>query len=586
MIEPKIHPQLLLHPLRFYLRKFRRWLFVGFFFLIITNVLDGISPLLIKLALDQLEKRTPLAEVDRTILFFFFAMTGLAVTRWGWRYGFGHFHTSILEHLRRRTFIKLLSLSQRFFHKSSVGDLVSVVINDIQTFRQNIGAGLLVFFDGVIILSVILPIMVRMNADWTWKCLLLVPLVPLAIFKMMRKIHLASQKNQENFGEISRATQENVSGIRLIKGFAIEDQMLKNFATLNERYQQSSTETALWDSMFAPLFHGTVAFGNVILVFLVLQDQGTEAISLGTFVAFSRYIQKMVWPMMALGMGLSQFQKGFGAFERVKDLLQQTSEIKDKGSRSLPEFESLEVKNLNFHYQPTAPWILKNVSFQIQRGEFVGLIGPVGAGKSTLLQLLPRLFDASSGEILINGHAIREYRLEDLRKQICLVPQDLFLFSETIKENVHVDEPDSTVQEILARVQLMEEIEKFPSGLHTSLGERGVNLSGGQRQRMTLARALIKLPQVLLIDDTLSAVDVETEGKILQAIGEFAKGKTLIMVSHRIESLRQAQKIIVLSEGQIEAIGTHDDLLHFSPTYKVLADLQTTSGTESQEVST
>ncbi len=574
MIDPKIHPQLLNHPLRYYLRKFRRWVFVGFFFLIVTNLLDGLWPLLIKATLDHLENQSAQKDINRTILLFFLTMTGLSVTRWGWRFGFGFFHTNIVEDLRRKSFLKVLALSQRFFNKTPVGDLVSIVINDIQTFRQNIGSGILIFSDGIIIMLIILPIMVSLNSEWTWKCLILIPLVPPAIWVMMRRIHQSSSQQQHDFGELSGICQENVSGIRLIKGFAMEKKILEAFAKINQQYTHSSLRTSFWDALFSPLFHGAVAFGNVILVFLVLKDLPEKDISIGTFVAFSRYIQKMVWPMMALGMGLSQFQKGFGAYERVRVLLKEQSEIKDRGNLQIGEFKKLEIRNLSFAYNLHGQPCLDDLSMTIKKGDFVGIFGPVGAGKSTLLQLLLRLYEPASGEILINDLPYADYRLSSLRQTFCLVPQDMFLFSETIKENIAREVSDDVVAETLFKVQLANEISKFPQGIHTPLGEKGVNLSGGQRQRMTLARALVQAPQVIMIDDTLSAVDVETEAKILAEIFALAKGKTLIFVTHRIAPLIKAQKIVVINQGRIEAQGRHEELLISSPTYQQIAAIQ------------
>lgn len=550
-------------------------------FLIITNGLDAFWPLLLRQGLDQLEQREPLTTLTRTCLVFLTFMVGLALTRYGWRRYFGEFHTYAAETLRQKIFTHLNALGGSFFQKTSVGELMSLMTTDVQSFRQAIGPGFLIFADGVIIITFVLPIMIYLNPVWTWKTLIALPLLPFLIWKVMRLIHSTYKIQQDRFAELTGFCHETVGGIRVLKGFAREENRSAEFRNLNTAYIKAANKNALVDSFFAPVMEFGVASGSVILLFVSMSDVLSGAVSVGTFVAYHRYIQKMVWPMTALGFGLSFFQKGLASFSRIKEVLTTVSDVVDHGQQEIQEFESLEFQNVSFRYPGSEHWILKNVSFRLEKGQTLAILGPIGAGKSTLFHILTRLFPLEKGKILINGIPWTDLSLATLRNIIRLVPQDPFLYSRSVQENLAL-EGHRTAQGDLERAadqaQVLTEIESLPQSWLSQLGEKGVNLSGGQKQRLTLARALLSPAQVLLFDDVLSAVDTITEEKIETKILQNSK-KTLIVAAHRLSTVKNLSHVLVLNLGEVEYFGGWQNSGQ-SPTLRKISQLQERRGRE------
>lgn len=565
-------------PLWYYIKNNPRAFSLGMFFLLITNALDGVYPLIMKAAIDQIETQAPLSDIGKTCLIFLAIMTGLAATRYGWRANFGRFHTFAAEHIRQKIFRHITSLGPNFFHKNPVGELMSLLTNDVQSFRQAIGPGLLILADGIIIIAVVLPIMISLSWSWTWKTLVFLPLVPLLIWKVMRLIHENYKSQQDRFSELTGVAQETVGGIRVIKSFAQEDNRTKLFNGVSSAFEKACNKVARVDAFFVPVMEFGVTSGSVILLFIAKDDIYSGAVTIGTFVAFHRYIQKMVWPMTALGMGFSYFQKGYASFDRIKEVLQTDSDIPDLGTRTIEKFESLEFKNVSFKHRDSSVYVLKNVSFSLKAGESLGIMGPVGAGKTTLLSLLSRLYPLEEGQILINGFPLETFTQESLRRTFLLVPQEAFLFSESIAENVsfgltETAGPDE-VQRMTEIVDLTREIESLPHKFESQLGERGVNLSGGQKQRLTIARGIIMKTPVLVLDDSLSAVDTRTERAIEQELSKSHSTMSRIIVAHRLSSLKAVDKILILKEGQIEAWGTFEQVLESSPTFQKIVQIQ------------
>ena len=547
-------------------------------FLLVTNFLDGIYPLIMKMALDQIESRATISELGKTSLIFFSIMATLAFTRYNWRVHFGQFHTYAAEHIRQKIFRHLTSLGPSFFQKNQVGELMSLLTNDVQSFRQAIGPGLLILADGIIIIVIVLPIMVTMNWEWTWKTLVFLPLVPLLIWKVMKLIHANYKIQQDRFSELTGVVQETVGGIRVIKSFAQENNRTKLFNEVSSAFERACNKVARIDAFFIPVMEFGVTSGSVILLFIAKDDIYNGAVTIGTFVAFHRYIQKMVWPMTALGMGFSYFQKGYASFDRIKEVLLTETDIPDLGQIQLDRFESLEFKNVSFkHHGSTTP-ALQSISFSLKAGESLGIMGPVGAGKSTLLHLLARLYPLKEGEILINGHPIEKISMESLHKTFLLVPQEPFLFSETIKENVSFGlsemASEKEIHHMTEIVDLSKEIETLPHQFESQLGERGVNLSGGQKQRLTIARGLILKAPVLVLDDSLSAVDTKTEKSIEAELSKTESNLSRIIVSHRLSSVRGVQKLLILKDGKLEAFGSFNDVLSRSETLKKIVAIQ------------
>lgn len=570
----------LLHnrPLWYYIKNNPRAFSLGMFFLLLTNALDGIYPLILKVAIDQIEKQASLNNLAKTCLLFFIIMSSLAVTRLTWRIQFGKFHTVAAEHIRQKLFRHITSLGPNFFNKNPVGELMSLMTNDVQSFRQAIGPGMLILADGFIIMAVVLPIMASMSWSWTWKTLIFLPLVPILIWKVMKLIHLHYKHQQERFSELTGVAQETVGGIRVIKSFAQENHRTSLFNSVSSAFEKACNKVAQQDAYFIPVMEFGVASGSVILLFVAKDDLFTGAVSIGTFVAFHRYIQKMVWPMTALGMGFSFFQKGYASFDRIKEVLKTNTDIPDSGEIIIDTFESLEFKNVSFRHLSSPHQILKNVSFKLMAGESLGIMGPVGAGKTTLLNLIVRLYPLEEGQILVNGHPIEKISIESLRRTFLLVPQEAYLFSESVFENVSFGlEKNATADEVQRMtdiVDLSHEINELPHKFESQLGERGVNLSGGQKQRLTIARGLIVRTPVLMLDDSLSAVDTKTEQAIETELSRTHTSMTRIIVAHRLSSLKNIDKLLILKDGAVEAWGRYEDVQKNSPTFQKIVQIQ------------
>ena len=545
------------------------------FFLVITNILDGVSPLLIKKALDQIGAGSEWHEILSTVEFYFLIVAALALTRFSWRNFFGTYHTNAAEDLRRRLFRHLSDMDPNFYSKNQTGELMSLLVNDIQSFRNAIGSGILILVDGFVIVGVILPLMVYLNPDWAWKTLILLPLVPFLIRQVTQMIFKRYKIEQEKLSLLSGFTQETISGIRVLKSFVQEKNRLRGYRKLNLEYESASNHTALPDSLFSPIMELGVATGSVILIFVAAPSLLSGAATIGTFIAFQRYITKMIWPMTAFGLGFSQYQKGMASFERIKTVLLTPSAVQDEGREPLGALQTLEIKNLSYHYPNASGPALKNVNFKIRAGQRTGIVGPVGSGKSTLAHLLLRLLPSESGQVLLNGKAVESYPLKDLREKILLVTQEPLLFSMSVEDNLRLPEApitDGDIRYRLEQVQILSEIEKLPLGLKTELGERGVNLSGGQKQRLCLARGLLALPELLILDDTLSAVDVNTEEKLIEGLQSWTNG--LMIISHRLSVLKTCDQILVFNEGHVEASGSWAEVFEKSPTFRQLCKLQ------------
>lgn len=565
-------------PLLHFIKTNPRAFSLGMLFLIITNSLDGIYPLIMKRAIDEIEAQASLAQIGRTSLLFFILMAGLAFTRYGWRVHFGRFHTFAAEQVRQNIFSHMTKLGPNFFHKNQVGELMSLVTNDVQSFRQAIGPGLLILADGIIIIAVVLPIMISMSWEWTWKTLIFLPLVPFLIWKVMRLIHSNYKTQQDRFSELTGLSQETVGGIRVIKSFAQEDHRTQVFNEVSRAFERACNKVARIDALFLPVMEFGVTSGSVILLFIAKDDLYSGAVTIGTFVAFHRYIQKMVWPMTALGMGFSFFQKGYASWDRIKDVLLTQTDIPDEGTHTLQKFESLEFKNVSYKHQGSTAYALKDVSFSLRAGENLGIMGPVGAGKTTLLHLLCRLYPLTEGQILINGLPIESITQESLRKTLLLVPQEPFLFSESIKDNIKFGlwgpTSDDDVLRMTEVVDLHQEIESLPHKFESQLGERGVNLSGGQKQRLTIARGLIVKSPVLILDDSLSAVDTKTEKAIEAELTKNNFATTRIIVAHRLSSVQNVHKFLILKDGRVESCGNYDQVFKQSPTFQKIVQIQ------------
>lgn len=581
---PEIENQLHRRPFLFYMKRNPRAFALGVTALFFTNLFDVLTPLGLKMGIDAITRKDS-DGLLQAIGMYVALMIGVTTFRYFWRIYFGRFQHSAAEDLRNRIYAKLTELGPSFYQKNPTGQLMSLITNDVNTFRMAIGPGTLILLDALFLIAMIVPVMITLSWDWTWKTLILVPLVPFFMRKMEALIHERYRKEQDKLSEVSGRAQEIVSGVRVIKGFAQEENQLEKFNSVSREYEDACNKMAKVDSAFHPVMEFAVACGSVILLYFCTPAVLRDEVTLGTFVAFHEYIKRMIWPMSAIGMGVSMHEQGKASFARIRELLSTETDIPDLGAEPLPAFKSLELKGVTFRYPGAPVNALKNINLKIDAGETIGVVGPVGAGKTTLLQLICRMYPLQEGEILINDIPLDKFRRSSLASTVSVVPQDAFLFSETIAENVALGLSDfpglESIERATAMVNIDREIHDLPEKYQAFLGERGVNLSGGQKQRLTIARAMIRRTPVVLLDDSLSAVDGNTEKTIVRELKSAHlenTSQTVIIVSHRLATLKHADRIVVLNRGEIEAVGSHEELLATSPTYRTLHHLQNNPG--------
>ena len=476
--------------------------------------------------------------------------------------------------LRNALFRHLETLQPSFYHRTPTGDIMARATNDLSAVRMAAGPAVMYLTDTVSRAVMAIPLMVRI--DWRLTTLGLLPLLgmPTVMVMLGRTIHRRFEAVQEHFGTLTTQAHENLSGVRVVRAYRQEAQETRKFAALNFEYLRRNLRLAQTFGALFPLitFFGgaggvlTLWFGSLLVV------RGT--VTLGEYIAFTTYLVLLVWPMIAFGWVINIFQRGAASMDRIQQLMNEQPAI---GSplepRALPAARGgrgLEFRGVWFRYPVPRPadgpggdrgWALQDVSFAAPTGSWVAIVGATGAGKSTLVEMVVRLADPDRGDILLDGVPLRELDLPELRRAVGFVPQETFLFSQTIGENISLGELDQDAVVAAARVaQLDETVRAFPAGYDTVLGERGINLSGGQKQRAALARALARRPEVVVLDDALSAVDTDTEAAILRELKRSLAGVTTLVVSHRITAIRDADLIVVLDRGRVVETGRHDDL--------------------------
>lgn len=566
-------------PLRYFILKNKRSFGIGLVLLLITNALDSSTPLVLKIAIDTISAGNfePVGLL-KTAGLFFSLMLMLAITRYGWRVFWSDYHTSAADELRNRVFRHYCKMGPRFYTKNSVGEMMSLITNDVQFFRNGIGPGLLILIDGISLILMIVPAMLYLSPSWTWKCLIFIAIVPFFIHAITKRIGMLSKEQQAMLARLTSFTQELVSGVKIIKIFSMESQRSEKYQDISQEYLKKSNQLNCVDSLFNPLMQMAVATGTVILLYIGGGEVITGIVTLGTFVAFQRYINKIIWPFSALGYGLSQMQKGRSAFERIRGFLEEPVEFPElfqpHDSHQIPNVSSIELKNVGFQYGEQT--ILKHINLELKKGEFIGITGPVGSGKSTLLYLINNYLGDYTGQILINGKDYSECPKSTVWRSVKMVPQEPFLFSATIRDNVMLSAKNNEqlLGQIISMIDFDKDLKSLTHGLETSVGEKGVQLSGGQKQRLTLARGVYAKPDVILLDDTLSALDTKTEANVREHLFKSSKDQIRVIVANKVQTLKNADKIVVLSEGQIEAIGTHDELLGKSKFYLTQWQLQ------------
>ena len=473
--------------------------------------------------------------------------------------------------VRRDIFEHFTKLEGNYYDNNRVGDLMARMTADLGAVRTMIGVGIFMGINTILILSMTFYRMFQLSVNLTLLTLLIVPFITLTFFLLLRVIHTRYEKVQEKFSDVSAMAQENFSGIRVIKGFGIEDREKRAFARLNDDFIKRNMRLTAVDGPLFPLTE--LMFGLTIGLLLFLGGRAVLGVgnnlSIGQFASFIFLFEGVQWPIIALGWIASVIQRGITSWGRLKEILDVQPAISDSTQTdyTLRDIKgSIEFKNVTLKFGDMVA--LENVSFKIRQGETIGITGRTGSGKTMIVNLIARLLDPTSGEVLIDGRDIKVYPIEVLRRFIGIVPQEPFLFSDTIANNITFGIPEDSsperkekIAEVARLVQLANDVEDFPKAFDTDLGERGVTLSGGQRQRTAMARAIIRDPAILILDDSLSAVDTQTEARILDGLEHIAKGRTSLIIAHRISAFQSVQRILVLDQGKIVEEGTHADLI-------------------------
>ncbi len=498
--------------------------------------------------------------------------------------------------MRQDFYASLVDQSQEYFQQTRVGDLMARATNDLAAIRQIVGPMILYSFQAVFALAISLPIMLNISVKLTLLLLIPMPLVSLTVKILGAQIHKRFEKIQEFFSDITARAQENLTGVRVVRAYAQEDAEIEQFQKLNREYALKNLQLVKYGAAMRPLLFFFIGLGFVIIVAVGVPMAVRGEITAGDFTAFILYLQRMIWYLIALGYVVNLYQRGTASLKRFNEILEAEPAIKDtpESHEQPPILGKVEFRDLTFAYNGKP--VLQNINLEIEQGKTIALVGKTGSGKSTLVSLIPRLLDAPSGSVLIDGVPIREYPLDQLRKAIGFVPQETFLFSDTLANNIafgiengelktenerlasnsqfSILNSQFSVAAAAATAGLADDIGEFPGGYEQLVGERGITLSGGQKQRTAIARAIMRDPRILILDDSLSAVDTYTEEKILHNLRDVRANRTTLIVSHRVSTIRDADLICVLAAGQIIERGTHDQLLLQNGEYADLYERQ------------
>lgn len=553
--------------LRSYLYRYRVVIIGGFLFLIGANIVALIQPYLIRLAIDSLQAGANGGLLLRYAVLLIGAGAVQAVMAFYGRYFQAKASRQIEYELRADLFRHFEKLELDYFQHHKVGDLVARATNDLTAIRSMLGPGISNLMNTAIAFTVTITFMLTINVQLTLYAALILPLITVVFIVVGRQIEHRFKAVQDQFGEVSAHAQENLSGIRIIKAYRQEDHELEAFRAANQEYMIRSISYARIYAILWPAMFFLAGIASVILLWRGGLDVIHGRISLGQLVQFMGYLAQLTWPMIALGWVVNLFQQGSASMIRLNEVMNHKPTIANSVKPGETQTEltpkgKVEFRHVSFSYGEHE--VLHDIDIEVEAGSSLAIVGPTGSGKSTLVNLVPRLFDVSQGQILIDDVDVREIPLALLRRQIGFVPQETFLFSVPLSENIGfgVEQlSEQRMQEVMEYAQLAKDVRDFPQGTATMVGERGVTLSGGQKQRTALARALAKDPAILILDDAMSSVDTHTEAEILGHLRNVMQGRTTIVISHRCSTVKNLDLIIVLDEGRIVEVGNHEKLL-------------------------
>lgn len=578
-----------------HLFRYRKLLLLGILFVSLSNILKVYNPVLVQETIDYIvdfgkEKtingKMSLNEADREIFYHQIFVLSMKILALALSSGFFLYLTRqtiivmsrFIEYdMKNEIYKHYQTLPLSFYRSNNTGDLMNRISDDVSKVRMYIGPAIMYGLNLIVIFILVIPIMISVNPILTLWCLIPLPFLSLGIYFISEKINKQSDRIQANLSELSTFVQEAFSGIRVLKSFVKENESTANFAAKSEEYKQKSLELTVTNSFFHPIIFGLIGLSTISTIYfgglMVLEQE----ISYGNIAQFFLYLNMITWPVTSVGWVTSIIQRAAASQDRINEFLDEKSNLKTNPNNEIQFSGNIEFKNVSLTYPDSGIEAIHNLSFKINAGETIAIVGPTGSGKSTIANLICRMYDPTNGTILYDNQTFENVNLFSIRNQTGYVPQDAFLFSDSIRNNIAFADEKVSDEEIFDAAKnagVYDNIIDFPNGFNTVLGERGVTVSGGQKQRITLARAIIKNPNLLILDDSLSAVDTKTEDFILTNLKSIMKNRTSIIIAHRISSVQLADRIFVIDNGRLVQEGTHHQLITIAGPYKDLYENQ------------
>ena len=559
--------------LKKYFIKYKAKLYWGMLFILISNAMTVYLPILLKDSINELQQNT----TTDILLRYSALIVGTSVIAGIFRYLIRQtiivVSREIEYDLRGDFWEHIQKLPLRYFQNNSTGNIMSHATNDINAVRMFIGPAVMYSIDTSIRLIIVVAIMISINFPLTIYALLPLPILSYGVYRVGKLIHEKYTKIQENFSLLTTRAQENFSGIRVIKSYVREENEIKRWSELSKEYLKKNMNLVRIQAIIMPILYMITGISIIVVIWIGGGKVISGEMNLGDITAFIVYLGILIWPMIAFGWVINIIQQGESSMKRLNKILNETYEIYDApaAETSLKELKGeIEFKNVSFKYSDTLPEVLEKVNLKIDIGSTLAIVGHTGSGKTSLINLIPRLYDVTSGELLIDGHNVKDIPLDILRTNVAVVQQESFLFSDSVYGNISYglrEINNQRAEEVSRIANFDKDVETFPNGYNTVVGERGITFSGGQKQRASLARALAVDPKILILDDSFSAVDTHTEEEILKNLKAFMKNRTSIIISHRISTVKDADKIVVLENGKIAEQGTHEDLVALNGLY-------------------
>ncbi|WP_156856313.1 ABC transporter ATP-binding protein [Oceanobacillus sp. AG] len=567
---------------------YKHYFLWSLFFLIILTCITVVYPIILQITIDEVVLQDRYGLILYISLIFFGLMIIKGISTFSFQYLSELFGMTSVYHLRNALYGKLQVLSFKYYDNSKTGDIMSRLTADVEGFRFFLSAGFAELIRIVVLIGVSLTIMFYYSIPLAIVTMLAMPFLGIIVFQFDKQVHPAFRKVRKSFGRLNTRVQENISGMNTVKSLSREDFEIDRFSSSNDDYRKRYLFTSkLWSKYFPLMeFIGNVAVVSLLGYggYLVINDQ----MALGELVAFFSLVWYILGPIMNLGFVVNMFSQAKASGERLIEILDQEEEIQEKENAIRQPIKGhVTFKDVSLQYVEEDDVALKHIDFDAPPGKVIGLIGATGSGKTSITQLITRFYEADMGEVLVDGQLVSDYELKSLRSQIGFVLQEPFLFSTSIRENIAYGRPDISEEQVIdaaKRAQAHDFIMQLPKGYDTLLGERGMGLSGGQKQRIAIARALCINPSILILDDATSAVDMETEFKIQAALKEVMKERTSFIIAHRISSIKHADEILVLEEGEIKERGTHNQLLAEHGIYRRIYDIQYQDREEIMEI--